>query len=145
MKIIWELKHAVLFVCALIACVCLAIFHPWLWVFPVLLFTVALGVAPMRRLRALKRHGFYVEYRGEGVSFYQETSDAGIRSVQLPSHWTEVGRTELFIPTREEWSAQAPSWAMERRDEIFQRVVSGWRGFEIHYPEDWPAASTSPP
>lgn len=136
-KLLWELRYGLLFLAGFgVFCVA-AVNYPWILVLPVILILVSLTISKMRRARSFKKRGYCLVWGKEGRSAYMESVSAGTRIVDLPSEWTEVGRPELFIPSRGEWTLKAPDWARGRRDEIFQRVVAVWNGFEIHYPTDW--------
>jgi hypothetical protein len=137
MKTLWELRHGLLLLVGFSAFCVSALHYPWLWMVPAILILISWPIPRIRRSRSLKSRGFFFIWGSDGSSSYEEMAATGTRVVQLPSRWTEVGRPELFIPTRAEWKLTAPDWAANRRDEIFQRVVSVWDGFEIHYPQDW--------
>lgn len=139
MKTLWELRHGLLLLVGFgVFCVA-AVKFPWILAIPVILILISLSIPRIRRYRALKKRGYFLIWGGEGRSSYEELTTAGTRIVDLPSEWTEVGRPELFVPTKVDWELKAPDWAANRRDEIFQRVIAVWNGFEIHYPADWPS------
>jgi hypothetical protein len=138
MKTLWELRHGLLLLVGFGVFYAAAANLPWILAIPVILILIGLLVPKMRGSQATKKRGYLLIWRGEGRSSYEELTTAGTRIVELPSQWTEVGRPELFIPTKTEWELKAPEWAANRRDEIFQRVIAVWNGFEIHYPADWP-------
>lgn len=140
MKTLWELRHGLLLLVGFGVFCAAAVNFPWILAIPVILILISLPIPKIRRSQALKKRGYFLIWGGEGRSSYEELTTAGARIVELPSEWTEVGRTELFIPTKAEWELKAPDWAANRRDEIFQRVIAVWNGFEIHYPADWPTS-----
>jgi hypothetical protein len=137
MKTLWELRHGLLLLVGFGAFCAAAVNFPWILVIPVVLILISLPIPKIRRSQALKKNGYFLIWGREGRSSYEELTTTGTQIVELPSEWTEVGRPELFIPTKAEWELKAPDWAATRRDEVFQRVITVWNGFETHYPADW--------
>ncbi len=50
---------------------------------------------------------------------------------------TEPGHWELFVPTETEWRATVPVWAVDRREEIIQRIAPYFKNTDVHYPDDF--------
>lgn len=132
-----SLAYGILILVILVVAIAVVARYPWLLLIAGALLLVAWPLGHIQRMRYLKRQGFFVRYRGEGLHQYEELRDGRILTLDLPASWTEVGHSELFIPLKSDWQSSAPGWAAARRDEVFQRVISMWSGFEIHYPEDW--------
>ena len=137
MKTLWASRYVMLMLLVPVVLIAVVTSNSWFLLIPVFLLLMSWSGYHFRRSRSLKRKGFFFTWGSSGASSYEEATGDGSRKVLIPSSWTENGRAELFIPTRSDWERAAPDWAAQRRDEIFQRVVSVWNGFEIHYPGDW--------
>jgi hypothetical protein len=110
---------------------------PWLLLTPIILMLAAIPIYKMTRWIALRRKGFFISRTRKQQVIYEERHGKKVETIPLETVNFGPGENHIVIPTRQTWDNQAPSWAKNRRDEIFNRVVEEWPKDWVEFPEDW--------
>jgi len=84
-----------------------------------ILYIVARQIRSVLRLR---RQGYRFRGAGRERFLYEELADGEIRHLVVYGTFMPKGKMGIYWPTREVWQQQAPDWAKNRRDEIFDRI-----------------------
>ena len=66
---------------------------------------------------------------------YEEQQGADRPSLSIRLEAVDGDRYMLVVPSQEEWRRSMPLWAMDRREEILQRVLQSWAPEDVRWPE----------
>jgi hypothetical protein len=94
------------------------------------------------RKRALTRLGYHAGRRVGAHWEYEELHDGVVVALELPLEYVGRGGYDIHIPSENDWRANMPPWARERRDEIVERLQRVFKRSQIHFDAD---AATAPP
>lgn len=114
------------------------LFHPlWLLLIIPLWILYAVIKKSIMRTFSLRRYGYFGGGYSHGASIYEEYIRGKLMQLKIKLGNTEPGHWELFVPTETEWRSTMPAWAVERREEIIQRIAPHFKNTDVHYPDDF--------
>lgn len=90
-----------------------------------------------KRRISLNRLGYFGGGREQEACVYEEFVNGKLLKLKIKLENTEPGHWELFVPTESEWRLNVPEWAMDRRDEIIERIRPYFKSTDIHLPNDF--------
>jgi hypothetical protein len=101
---------------------------------------VPIALIPMWRFsRALGPRGDLAAQGWSGRRFknywvYEEQLGRDRPSISLRLELADRDRYVLVVPSEQQWRDTMPMWAVERRDEILERVLQAWAPEDVRWP-----------
>lgn len=97
-----------------------------------LLLVVAVLVGAWLSQRRFSRTGFRVRRLNAETIVYEERHDPEIREIVFEAvHDRALGKRTLLLPSANRWDQTMPEWVHGRRDQIMQRIKTGFPSLEI--------------
>lgn len=96
---------------------------------------VLIGLLVLGRRLGVHRRGYAIRPYKRDLTLYLESGPDETRRLVFDGSLLSDGRRVVYFPSEQTWSALAPSWAQNRREEILGRMRSFSKNLEVEVTE----------